>query len=138
MTLDLRWTDWAPLEQAYRLAPSVAGVYEVRDAGRVVYVGQAGDRRNGVSARLRAYAVGKSPDSGLAGHASTRALADPQFCVRITEAALAGAPWSVSRIAVEAYGHLGLQARSAAVADAVAAELQLIGRHDRVSLWNVR
>ncbi len=117
--MELHWTDWAPVKQAYRLAPTVAGVYEIRDAHKVVYVGQAGDRRNGVSARLRAYAVGKSPDSGLAGHASTRALADPQFCARITEAARSGDPWSVSRIAIEAYAHLGLQARSAAAADAV-------------------
>ncbi len=136
--MDLRWTDWAPLDQAYRLAPTVAGVYEVRDPQRVVYVGQAGHRRNGVSARLRAYAVGKSPDSGLAGHASTRALADPQFCARITEAALAGNPWSVSRIPIEAYSHLGLLARSAASADPLEAELHLIGQHDRASLWNVR
>jgi len=138
VTVDLRWTDWAPLEHAYRLAPTVAGVYEVRDAERVVYVGQAGHPRKGVSARLRAYAVGKSPDSGLAGHASTRALADPQFCARITEAALAGNPWTVSRIPIEAYSYLGLLARSAAAADPWAAELQLIDQHDRAFLWNVR
>ena len=134
-----RWTRWPPLAVAYRDAPSVSGVYEVRDGDGVVrYVGEGGHRRGkGVVGRLRAYAVGKTPDAGLPAHSTRLALSDPLFCRRIGDAARTGAPWTIRRIAVEAAVHLGLEARSAPAADHKAAEAFLKRLHGPENLWNI-
>jgi hypothetical protein len=137
MTSQLSWTAWAPIVDAVAQAPRTAGVYQVRSGDQIVYIGSAGHRRNGVAARLTAYRRGKSPDSGLAGHASSRALADPMFCQGITDAAEAGTPATVSTIAVRALDHLHLNIRSAATDDFTAIESQLIAEH-RSTLWNIR
>lgn len=140
MTAPLDWTAWAPIDEAVQLAPRTAGVYDarLRHAGAPIYVGSAGDRRNGVSARLRAYAVGKTPDSGLAGKAANRALADPAFCRRLVHAAETGSPWTVSQVAVRALDHLSVEVRSAATRDYVVAEAELIQSRPAEELWNIR
>ena len=88
-------------------------------------------------ARLGAYGRGKSPDSGLTGHASARALADAHFCQMNTDAARRERPWTLSRIAVEALDHLSITIRSAATDDYAAAERRLIDQHAH-DLWNIR
>lgn len=138
--MQLQWTPWASLPASVELAPRTAGVYEarIRSTNTVVYVGSAGDRRRGVSQRLHAYAVGKSPDSGLSGKAANRALGDPEFCRNISAAAEDGKPWTISRIAVEALHHLGIEVRSAPHTDHQAAEAALIASYPWDQLWNLR
>lgn len=137
---DLNWTSWSPIEEAVRIAPTAAGVYEarLREGQETVYVGSASDRKRGVSQRLHAYAVGKSPDSGLTGKAANLALTDVKFCERIARAAAGDKPWTISEIAVRALDHLGIEVRSAAAPDFRNVEATLIAGHPWDHLWNVR
>lgn len=138
--MELDWTEWLPIADAVRAAPREAGVYMARNsAGSVVYIGRAGERRGvGVAGRLRAYATGKSPDSGLIGKAADRALADSAFTHRICEHAKARRPTTLRQLAVSALHYHGIQVRSAATVEAPAVELELIRRYPSDDLWNVR
>lgn len=137
--MNMTWTDWLAIAEAVRAAPRSPGVYMARAGGNVVYIGRAGDRRGaGVAGRLRAYASGKSPDSGLIGKAVDRALADVAFTHRICERARDGRPTSLRAIAVAALDHLGIEVRSAATEAAPSVERDLIASYPAGQLWNVR
>lgn len=137
--MNLTWTDWLPIADAMRAAPRTPGVYVARVGQTVVYVGRAGERGGaGVAGRLRAYANGKSPDSGLIGKATDRALSDPAFTHRCCERAEAGRGMTVRELAVTALGHWQVEVRSAATSDASEVERQLIRQYPTEHLWNVR
>lgn len=148
MTDDLEsladWSDWYPFKRASVEAPLLPGVYLARlgDAGPVVYVGMAGERRGkGVRGRLSIYSSGKAAVSGLGEASFNRALLDLEW-VRARLAGLeSGEKLTAQQWARAAIEHWDLHVRWATTTDRAGAlelEREVIRALEGLPLWNVR
>ena len=100
---------WSPWQQftpeVIRDSPQLPGVYLFQQAGRLVYVGRAGERSGkGLRGRLTIYVSGRAPHSGLGNLALGRALQDASWLRERLEEVETGTTLTVqqwSRLAVE-------------------------------------
>jgi hypothetical protein len=128
--------------ETVRTAPTTPGVYLLRQADTLVYVGRAGERSGkGLRGRLTIYVSGRAPHSGLGNLALEHALQDAAWLrARLAEVE-AGIRLTVQQWSVLAVHRAQLDVCWASVTDAQqSAELERAALHalDDEPLWNRR
>ena len=136
------WSPWVRFLDAVAAAPLLPGVYMARqgNAGPIVYVGMAGQRRGrGIRGRLTGYGSGRALASGLGEAVLDRALADPSWLRERLAEIEAGEPMRALAWGRAALVRADLHIRWAIAADRVAArslESAVLGALREVALWN--
>ena len=136
------WSPWLPFAEAAVHAPRQPGVYLARQgtAGRLVYVGMAGERRGqGIRGRLTVYRRGKAAVSGLGEAVFDRALADVDFVRQRLDELREGTTKRAAAWARDAFTWADLHIRWAVTKDrssAAALERKVLAALHAMPLWN--